>query len=81
MANHGYEGEVTLLADSCRPSTGPKCIENCPRCQAHSEQKLNKTPLQNQGGKQHRVYCRTRKCMKIGQGQGENFSVYPTSVV
>ncbi|KAJ9579429.1 hypothetical protein L9F63_024453, partial [Diploptera punctata] len=33
MANHGYEGEVTLLADSCRPSTGPKCIENCSRCQ------------------------------------------------
>ncbi|XP_023718038.1 ceramide kinase isoform X2 [Cryptotermes secundus] len=43
MANNGYEGEVTLLADSCSPSSGPKCMENCARCQSHAENEQNKT--------------------------------------
>jgi len=42
MANNGYEGEVTLLADTCSPSSGPKCLENCVRCQAHAENIPNK---------------------------------------
>jgi hypothetical protein len=50
MANNGYEGEVTLLADSCSPSSGPKCLENCTRCEAHKENKPNKA-ADSQGGK------------------------------
>jgi hypothetical protein len=50
MANKGYEGELRLLADGCSPSSGPKCLENCSRCQAHTENKTNKSD-QSQGGK------------------------------
>lgn len=50
MANKGYEGELTLLVDGCSPSSGPKCLENCSRCQAHTESKPNKI-AQSQGGK------------------------------
>jgi hypothetical protein len=49
MANNGYEGEVTLLADTCSPSSGPKCLENCARCQAHAENKPNRI-TQSEGG-------------------------------
>lgn len=49
MANNGYEGEVTLLADTCSPSSGPKCLENCVRCQAHAENVPNKQ-TQSEGG-------------------------------
>jgi len=49
MANNGYEGEVTLLADPCCPSNGPKCLENCVRCQAHAENIPNKK-TQTEGG-------------------------------
>jgi hypothetical protein len=49
MANNGYEGEITLLADTCSPSEGPKCLENCVRCQARTENKPNKM-VQSQGG-------------------------------
>jgi len=49
MANNGYEGEVTLLADTCSPSSGPKCSENCSRCQAHAENNAKKT-TQSEGG-------------------------------
>ncbi|XP_046405236.1 ceramide kinase isoform X2 [Ischnura elegans] len=33
MANKGYEGEITLLTDSSNADSGPKCLENCERCQ------------------------------------------------
>ncbi|XP_066997111.2 ceramide kinase [Anabrus simplex] len=48
MANKGYEGEITLLADPCSPSTGPKCWNNCQRCQTQCERKKIKD-VQQQG--------------------------------
>nr|CAD7393262.1 unnamed protein product [Timema cristinae] len=32
FANVGYDGEVSLLSDSSDPSKGPKCKDNCERC-------------------------------------------------
>ncbi|XP_021926264.1 ceramide kinase isoform X2 [Zootermopsis nevadensis] len=45
ISNNGYEGEITLLADTCSPSRGPKCLENCVRCQSQTENKPDKTAL------------------------------------
>jgi hypothetical protein len=52
MANNGYEGEITLLADMCSPSRGPKCLENCARCQAQTENKPDKA-AESQGGEKY----------------------------
>nr|CAD7405412.1 unnamed protein product [Timema poppensis] len=42
FANVGYDGEVSLLSDSSDPSKGPKCKDNCERCnkKQHKGQKI-----------------------------------------
>ncbi|KAK7793254.1 hypothetical protein R5R35_010247 [Gryllus longicercus] len=46
MANKGYEGEITLLADNSSAAVGPKCWSNCERCDMHREMKKTKDAQQ-----------------------------------